>query len=114
MSVAEKSRTIQSDFSESRAAFGELSEDLKSLREDLNALRGDFTALSETAVKDARAKVNQGASAAEEQAREAIDSAASEMHELQTQVEKAVKKKPLTAVAAALAIGYFVGGLSRR
>ncbi|WP_425408779.1 DUF883 family protein [Hyphococcus sp.] len=114
MAVAEKNNLSESTSSETNAAYKQVSDDLKSLRDDLKALRHDFTSLSESAAGDAKQRLKDGFESAEEQTREAFDSAASELQEIQLQAEKAVKKKPITAVAAALAIGYFIGGVVRR
>jgi len=93
--------------------FDRLAEDYSALKDDLKALRNDFAALGAEATHRAKDNIKTGLSAAEAQTREAVESAADEFHEMQRQAEKAIRKKPLTAVAAALAIGYFLSAARR-
>ena len=88
--------------------------DFEQLREDLNMLKKDLAALLVDRTSEAKASLKDGVEAAEAHARAAVETATSEMEEIQRQAEKAVRKKPITAVAAALAIGYFLGGVVRR
>lgn len=99
---------------EEEASTGDLKADFARLKEDLNLLKSDIAAIGAARAEDAKASLKDGLSSAEEQAREAIDTASTELQEIQNQAEKAVRKKPLTAIAAALAIGYFIGGIARK
>jgi ElaB/YqjD/DUF883 family membrane-anchored ribosome-binding protein len=93
--------------------YERLAADYSALKGDLKALRDDFAAFGAEAAHRAKGNVQTGLSAAEEQTREAVESAADEFHEMQRQAEKAIRKKPITAVAAALAIGYFLSAARR-
>lgn len=93
---------------------GDLKSDFARLKEDLKILKADIAAMSAVHAGEAKANLKEGLSSAEDHAKEAIDAASSEFQEIQLQAEKAVRKKPLTAVAAALAIGYFIGGIARK
>lgn len=114
MAVAEKSRHRESGNSESYMAYKQLTDDLKTLQADLSALRRDVGEMSGTAAADAKHRLEAGIASVQAQARDVIDSAASELRDFELQAENAVKKRPITAVAAALAIGFFIGSLARR
>ncbi len=94
--------------SETKEAYSELASDFAKLREDLSTLKKDMAALSSAGVRDAKETLADGLASTEEQAREAVEAATSELQEIQKQAEKAVRKKTLTAIASALAIGYFL------
>lgn len=93
---------------------GDLKADFARVREDIKVLKSDLAAIGAARANSAKASLEDGLSSAEEQARAALDTASTEFQEIQKQAEKAVRKKPLTAVAAALAIGYFIGGIARK
>ncbi|NNL88049.1 MAG: DUF883 family protein [Marinicaulis sp.] len=95
-------------------AAGDLKSDFARLKADFKILKDDIAAMGAARAGEAKTNLKEGLVNAEDQAREAIDVASSELQEIQKQAEKAVKKKPLTAVAAALAIGYFIGGIARK
>ena len=108
------SQSAKSQTTPFRTNEGDLASDFERLKEDLRILREDLKAVSAAKASDAQEALKEGFSTAEAQAREAMNSAASELQEIQNQAGKAVRKKPLTAVAAALAIGYFIGGIARK
>lgn len=82
-------------------------------REDLDALKRDIAALTKTGAQEASDEVKRRVSSAEQHAQDALDTASNEMQEIQRQAERAVRKNPLTAVGAALAIGYFFATLRK-
>ena len=82
-------------------------------RSDLEALKRDIAALTKTGAQEASDEVKRRVSSAEKHAQEAFDTASNEMQEIQRQAEKAVRKNPMTAIGAALAIGYFVATLRK-
>lgn len=108
--MADQSRKFQGGDVDS----GDLKADMARLRNDLKELKNDMASMGSAHANDARASLKEGLSAAEVQARAAVDTATTELQEIQRQAESAVKKKPLTAIAAALAIGYFIGGIARK
>jgi ElaB/YqjD/DUF883 family membrane-anchored ribosome-binding protein len=91
-----------------------LERDVAQLREDLKRLRDDMLSLAGAATDDARQKARQKLSDAEETLHNVVDTGASELAEIQRQAEKAVRKNPLSAVGAALALGYFFSTLTRK
>ena len=82
-------------------------------RRDLEALKRDIAALTKAGAQEASDEVKRRVSSAEKHAQDAYDTASSEMQEIQRQAEKAVRKNPLTAMGAALAIGYFIASLRK-
>lgn len=95
-------------------AADNLSAEIKQLREDLKALKSDFSSLTATAADEAKSVFREKLSTAEEKVSDAVETGADELQEIQRQTEKAVRKNPLTAMAAAAAIGYFIAGITRR
>ena len=112
--MADRAKTNVGGLEDRDGAASDIKSDLARLRADLQALKSDIAALGSASAKDAREGLKAGLSSAEDQAREALETASTELEEIQRQAEKAVRKKPLTTVAAALAIGYFIGGLARK
>ncbi len=92
----------------------DFSSEIAQLRADLKALKDDLTSITTAATKEAKATLKDKISSAEERVSDAVDVGATEMKEIQRQTELAVKKNPLTAMAAALAIGYFIAGVTRK
>lgn len=114
MSIEEKADPGLSASRETKAAYDGLASDFAQLREDLKSLKADIASLGAAGAHDAKESLKEGVSSVEEHTREAVDTMTTEFQEIQRQAEKAVRKKPLTAVAAALAIGYFLSGLARK
>lgn len=99
------------DSTEARDA---MARDFAQLRDDFKALRGDIAALAASSAKETKSSVKDGLANAESQAEKAYETATSELHEIQKQTEKAIRKSPISTVGAALAIGYFLGGVLAR
>lgn len=99
---------------ESKEALRELKDDFAQLREDISTLRKDFASLGATGASDLKNAVKSGLSKAEDKASDIAEYASSELYEIQKQAQRAVRKNPLSAVAAALAVGYFLSGITRR
>ncbi len=97
-----------------RDNYETLAADLTHLRDDFKLLREDIAALGAAGANRAKKSFKDGLSSAEEEAQQAMELATTEFQEIQRQAEKAVRKKPLTAVLAAVAIGYFAGGILRK
>ena len=102
-----------SNVRQTKEAYDAMASDFEQLREDLRALRKDVASLTSAGVKDASHALKDKAEKVENRARDSMESAATEFQEMQKQAEKAVRKNPLTAVAGALAIGYFLAGLRK-
>lgn len=98
---------------ETKQAYDDFATDFAKLREDLAALKADLANLTQQGANDAKSAVKEGLSTAEDHTREAVETAADELQEIQKQAERAVRKKPLSALAGALAIGYFIASLRR-
>lgn len=98
---------------ETKQAYEEFLSDFAKLREDINTLKKDFSELTKQSASDAKSALKEGANTAEAQTREAVESAADELQEMQRQAERAIRKKPLSALAGAAAIGYFIATLRR-
>lgn len=98
---------------ETHEAFSDLKSDFAKLRDDMSQMRKDFTSLGGSGASDLKSALKSGAAAAEEKAHQAAEYASSELHEIQNQAQRAVRKNPLSAIAAALAVGYFLSGLTK-
>lgn len=103
-----------SNAAERKEAFDELKADFAKLREDLGMLRRDAANVGVAGAAEAKARLKDGASAASDKAAELTDYVSTEFFEIQRQAKSAVRKNPLSAVAAALAVGYFLSSISRR
>ncbi|MEO1135296.1 MAG: hypothetical protein AAFW68_01635 [Pseudomonadota bacterium] len=114
MQTAKTTRPNDASIGADELAAGNLSAEIKQLREDLKALKADFTSLTTTAADEAKTVFQEKLSIAEEKVSDAVETGADELQEIQRQTEKAVRKNPLTAMAAAAAIGYFLAGITRR
>lgn len=99
---------------DSREARDAMASDFAQLREDFKALRGDIAALASSRTKETTESLKERLSKLEAQAEKTFRSAGSELHDLQVQTENAIRKSPITTVGAALAVGYFLGGLMSR
>lgn len=112
MQTAKTIETGSRDFAGDKTA--DLSSEIQQLRDDLKALKEDFKSLTATATDEAKSIFKEKLSAAEEKVSEAVETGTNEMKEIQRQTEMAVRKNPITALAAAAAIGYFIAGLARK
>lgn len=99
---------------ETKTALAELKSDFATLREDLTRLRKDVTSLSASGAAHLKGAVTSGLSEVENKAQDLAEHASSELHEIQGQAQRAIRKNPLSAMAAALAIGYFLSGIISR
>lgn len=91
----------------------DIKRDLETLRDDLKTLKEDIAALGKARAETARENLKDGITNAEAQTKEALEDAATELQEIQHQAERAIRKKPITAIASALAIGYFIASLRK-
>ena len=99
---------------ETREAYSDLKNDFAQLREDLKAMQRDLSTLTGTGASTLKGAFKTGVSAAEDKAHDAVEYASSELHEIQSQAQSAVRRNPLSSMAAALAIGYFISSLTKR
>ena len=116
MSVKDQLKQNETLGRETKDAYSDMASDFAQLRKDFGALKNDFATLTSAGARDAKGALKDGIADAEEHTREAMEAATSEMQEmqeLQKQAEKAVRKNPITAVAGALAIGYFLARLHK-
>lgn len=114
MQTAQTVKSSKNYSSDSDVQQADLSKDVEQLREDLKSLKNDIAALAGNAGQQAKAKLRETASTTEEQITKVLEEGSDELQEIQRHAESAVRRKPLTAVAAALAIGYFFAGLTRK
>lgn len=113
MSVKDQLKQNETLGRETKDAYSDMASDFAQLRKDFGALKNDFATLTSAGARDAKGALKDGIADAEEHTREAMEAATSEMQEMQKQAEKAVRKNPITAVAGALAIGYFLARLHK-
>ncbi len=114
MQTTDRIRPDQDQLTDTNDAGADISAEIRQLRDDLKALKDDFTSLTATAAQEAKSVFKDKLSSTEDKVHDAVEAGASEMQEIQRQAEIAVRKKPLTAMAAALAIGYFIAGVTRK
>lgn len=112
MQTAKTIETGAPDFAGDKTA--DLSTELQQLRDDLKALKEDFKSLTATATDEAKSVFKEKLATAEEKVTDAFETGTGELKEIQRQTEIAIRKNPLTALAAAAAIGFFVAGVTRR
>ena len=113
MSVKDQLKQNETLGRETKDAYSDMASDFAQLHKDFVALKNDFATLTSAGARDAKGALKDGIADAEEHTREAMEAATSEMQEMQKQAEKAVRKNPITAVAGALAIGYFLARLHK-
>ncbi|MEM8771302.1 MAG: hypothetical protein AAGD92_06610 [Pseudomonadota bacterium] len=97
----------------SEAENADLAAEFSKFQRDLEALKRDIASLTQTGAQEVREEAKRRMNEAEMHAHEALDAASNEVQEIQRQAEKAVRKNPLTAMGAALAIGYFIASLRK-
>lgn len=95
-------------------ALKAISEDLATFRKDFETLKEDVATLGAAGAERVEQTLKEGIETAQEKTRETLSEAETEFDEMRRQAERAVRKNPITAVAAALALGYFVSGLMRK
>lgn len=97
-----------------RESAQELRADFEQLREDLAQLRRDLMDLGAARASQMKSAAKTRLARTGERARDAADYASGELQHMRTQTEETVRNHPLTAVAAALAVGYFFSLIMRR
>ena len=110
-------RPVDNDITEKPSvdeALNAIAEDFAKFRKDFDGLKSDVAALGAASAEEVETKLRRGAETAQADMRSAINDAESELDDIRRQAEKAVRKNPITAVAAALALGYFASGLMRK
>jgi len=99
---------------ETKAAYEDLKADFAQLKADLAALSRDLKSLGASGASELKSALKTGAAAGAEKAQAVADYASTELQEITSQARSAVRKNPLSAMAAALAIGYFLSSIARR
>lgn len=113
MATAPNPRTPKSG-NGAKATTEDLEADIARLREDVAQLARQLAATGEHTYAAARRAATDGAEQLRARGEAAVDSLKSNASDLELQVTEAVREKPITALAIAAGIGYFLAMLSRR
>ena len=85
----------------------------ETLEAQVAQLQTDIRTISESLAKLGADKLEEAKSTAKSTAQKAISEAQNEFDAVERQLKDSIREKPLTAVAAALAIGYLIAALTR-
>lgn len=85
----------------------------ESLEAQVAQLQADIRSISESLAKLGIDKIEEAKSTAKSTAQKAISDAQTEFDAVERQLKDSIREKPLTAVAAALAIGFLIAALTR-
>lgn len=88
--------------------------DIRQLREDIAKLTEQLAKTGQHSYGAARRAANEGVEQLRAQGEAAIEGLKSNARDLEDQLTTTVREKPITALAVALGIGYFLALLSRR
>ena len=97
-----------------KATTEDLEADIARLREDISQLAKQVATTGEHTYEAARRAVGGGAEQLRLKGDAAMGSLRSNASDIEEQVTEAVREKPITALAIAAGVGYFLAMLSRR
>jgi ElaB/YqjD/DUF883 family membrane-anchored ribosome-binding protein len=92
----------------------DLEADIRQLREDVAKLTEQLAQTGQHSFNAARRAASEGVEALRAQGEAAVDQLKTNARDLEDQVAVKVREKPITALAIALGVGYFLALLSRR
>ena len=97
-----------------KAIPADLEAELAQLREDVARLTEQLARTGEHTISAARRAANEGAEQLRVKGEEAMDALRSNAGDIERQVTDTVREKPLTSLAIAAGVGFFLALLSRR
>lgn len=91
------------------AQHGDLKQQMDSLREDLNQLRGDMKEMLQSLVETGKSEASEMKQRVQGRVREKSDMACEKGREFAERVETTIEENPMSAVLAALGVGFLLG-----
>lgn len=102
------------DKDEAKPGTTDLENEIAQLREDVAKLHEQLARTGEQTIETARRAANEGTEHLRAKGEAAVDALKANAGDLERQVTDKVREKPLTSLAVAAGIGYFLALLSRR
>jgi ElaB/YqjD/DUF883 family membrane-anchored ribosome-binding protein len=99
--------------SRSEADDEKLEQQIARLQEDLKAIAASIAGLAEEKVTDARGLAKREARQFVRAGQQAVEGVTDEFGHMEKQIKDAIREKPLTAVAGAIALGFLLAIISR-
>ena len=114
MATAPKSETERANTGGSERSSAQLEADIRQLREDFAKLAQQLSTTGEHGYGAARRAAAGGVDQLRSQGEAVIDDLRSSARDMEEQLTNTVREKPVTALAIAAGVGYFLALLSRR
>ena len=92
----------------------DLEADIRQLREDINKLTEQLARTGQHSYGAARRAASEGVEQLRAQGEAAMEGLKSNARDIEDQLTTSVREKPITALAIAMGVGYFLALLSRR
>ncbi len=92
----------------------DLEADIRQLREDINKLTEQLAKTGQHSYGAARRAASEGVEQLRAQGEAAMEGLKSNARDIEDQLTTTVREKPITALAVAMGVGYFLALLSRR
>jgi len=112
--AAATGKTAKSDEEAVQSDARDLEADIRQLREDIATLRDQIAKTGQHSYGAARRAASEGVDQLRAQGEAAIEGLRSNARDMEDQLAATVREKPITALAIAAGVGYFLALLSRR
>lgn len=99
--------------SASRSKDESLEAQIARLQDDLKSIAASIASIAEDKISDARGMAKREASHLVRNSQHAVDGVTDEFGHMEKQIKDAIREKPLTAVAGAVALGFLLAMISR-
>lgn len=99
--------------SASRSKDESLEDQIARLQDDLKSIAASIASIAEDKISDARGMAKREASHLVRNSQHAVDGVTDEFGHMEKQIKDAIREKPLTAVAGAIALGFLLAMISR-
>ena len=99
--------------SASRSKDENLEDQIARLQDDLKSIAASIASIAEDKISDARGMAKREASHLVSSGQHAVDGVTDEFGHMEKQITDAIREKPLTAVAGAIALGFLLAMISR-
>ena len=99
--------------SASRSKDESLEDQIARLQDDLKSIAASIATIAEDKISDARGMAKREASHLVRNGQHAVDGVTDEFGHMEKQIKDAIREKPLTAVAGAIALGFLLAMISR-
>ena len=114
MATAASARTGKSGGNGAKSTPEDLEAEIARLREDVSKLTALITATGEHSYSAARRAASEGAEQLRAKGEAAVSSLRTNADDLERQLADAVREKPISSLAIAAGVGFFLALLSRR